>query len=128
MEKWYSFFNKCENDLLQNIDERRQYKLRGIETNITELKSSLLPFSNQSEYKEKDTQLQEIIKKYDIEVQAKKQKKFKRDILDYMNKKVYKWQVEDKEPLGIDDQWKTTLVKKQMFLKQGGWTNTPPQV
>lgn len=32
--------------------------------------------------------------KYDVEIQVKKQKKFKRDVLDYTNKMVYKWQVE----------------------------------
>lgn len=75
MDEWYSFFNKCEGEVLQNIVKRRQFKLRRIEANITEIKSMLLPFVNQREYKEKEQELQEIIKKYDGEVQVKKQKK-----------------------------------------------------
>lgn len=39
-----------------------------------------------------EKELQEVIKKYVTEIQAKKQKKYKRDVLDYQNMKVYKWQ------------------------------------
>lgn len=53
MEEWYSFFNKCENELLQNIVKRRQYKLKLIEASIAEIKT-LLPFTNHKEYKDKE--------------------------------------------------------------------------
>lgn len=75
MEEWYSFFSKCEKELLGKIVRRRQFKLRGIEDTINEIKSLLLPYSNQNEYKTKERELQDIIKKYDAEIQAKKQKK-----------------------------------------------------
>lgn len=88
----------CENDLLQNIVKRRQFKLRGVEMNIIDIKNLLLPFANQKEYKDKERELQETFEKYDTEIQAKKQKKFKSDVLDYKDNKVYKWQGEIEEP------------------------------
>lgn len=95
--------------MLGNIVKRRQLKLRGIEANINEIKSLLQPYSNQNDYKIKERELQDIIKKYDLEIQAKKQKKFKRDVLDYTNRRVYKWQIEnevidaDHDEISLDD-------------------------
>lgn len=66
--------------------------MKGVEASIAEIKNQLAPFANQAEYKHKERELQELIKKYDTEIQAKKQKKYKRDVLDYHNMKVYKWQ------------------------------------
>lgn len=63
VKEWYSFFSKCENELLQNIVKRRQLKLRGVESSINEIKNLLLPYSNQNDYKAKEKELQEIIKK-----------------------------------------------------------------
>lgn len=109
IEDCYAFFSKCEKELLSNIVKRRQLKLRGIEANISEIKTLLQPYSNQSDYKIKERELQEIIKKYDLEIQAKKQKKFKREVLDYTNRKVYKWQMdiegadEDPDEISLDD-------------------------
>lgn len=102
-EKWYQFFNKCKSDLLQTIIKRRKFKLQGVETHIVELQNSLLPFLSKPDYKDKETQLQESIKKYETEIQTKKQKKFKRDVLDYKNNKVYKWQAEEECPLELDE-------------------------
>lgn len=56
-----------------------------------------MPFVNQKEYKDKERELQKFIKKYDIEIHPKKQKKFKRVALDYKNKTFYKWQAEIEE-------------------------------
>lgn len=76
--------------------------MRMIETSITEIKNSLLPFVHLKEYKDKEKELQESIKKYDTTIQAKKQKKFKRDVMDYKNSNVYKWQIhgdsQDEQP------------------------------
>lgn len=74
MEEWYSFFNKCENELIQNIVKRRQHKLK-MEASIAEIKTQLLPFTSHKDYKDKEKKLQEIIKKYDIKIQAKHKKK-----------------------------------------------------
>lgn len=63
MKDWYSLFNKCEGELLRNIIKRKQFKMRGIESNITEIKNLLLPFVHLKEYKDKEKELQESITK-----------------------------------------------------------------
>lgn len=118
MEEWFSFFSKCEKELLGNIIKRRQLKMRTIEVNINEIRTLLLPFNSQSDYKVKERELQEHIKKYDANIQAKKQKKYKRDVLDYTNKKVYKWQIElgetsvDSDELSLDDQFSDEIIEE----------------
>lgn len=78
MEEWYRFFNQSENDLLQKIVVRRQHKLKNIEAEILNLRDQLLSFGETREYKDKETALQKVVKKYDKEIQQTKQKKFER--------------------------------------------------
>lgn len=128
MADWFSLFNKCEGELLQNIVKRRQFKLRMIETNIAEIKGLLVPFASQRDYKDKEKELQEHIKKYDGEIQAKKQKKFKRDVLDYKNNRVYKWQSNledasnDMEDTLMEDPLEEGIEARILGLRE----NTPP--
>lgn len=95
MEEWYKFFNDSEIALLRKIVVRRQHKLKNIESEILQIRDQLLPFHETREYKDKENNLQEAAKKYDKEIQLKKQKKFKRDVLDYKNQQVYKWQTDE---------------------------------
>lgn len=95
MEDWYKFFNDSENALLGKIVIRRRHKLKNIETEILQIRDQLVPFLESREYKEKENKLQEAMTKYDKEIQLKKQKKFRRDVLDYKNQQVYKWQIDE---------------------------------
>lgn len=122
MGDWYTLFNKCEGELLLNIIKRRQFKLRGIKTNLTELKNLLVPFVHLKEYKDKEKELQESIKKYDSDIQANKQKKFKRDVLDYKNSTVYKWQVslddqqDELEDLSMDESSEEPILTRPLGM------------
>lgn len=131
MEEWYSFFNGCENELLHKMIKRRRFKLKGIEASISEIKNQLIPFVNQTEYKNKEKELQESIKKYDTQIQIKKQKKYKRDTLDYQSMNVYKWQTACTDPeftleddVGIDDSPDTSMEMEM----EGQMHNTPQQI
>lgn len=123
MGDWYSFFNTCENELLHNIVKRRQFKLRSIESNIFEIQKLLLHFANQQDYKDKTNELQDHIKKYDGEIQAKKQNKFKRDVLDYKSMQVYKWQVAMEDPNECFDD---TLMDESTPGNSGNYWNGHP--
>lgn len=82
MDDWFRFFNKCEKDLLGMIIKRRQFKLKKVEGIIIQLKEQLAPFADTKEYKDNEKALQEAIQKYDKMIQGKKQKKYKRDVMD----------------------------------------------
>lgn len=69
-----------------------------MEASIIEIKNLLLPCINHNDYKDKEKELQEFIKKYDAEIQIKKQKQCKRDVMDYKNMNVYKWQLALEDP------------------------------
>ncbi|PIO11720.1 hypothetical protein AB205_0093780 [Aquarana catesbeiana] len=127
MEEWYKFFNDSEIALLRKIVVRRQHKLKNIESEILQIKDQLLPFHETREYKDKENNLQEAAKKYDKEIQLKKQKKFKRDVLDYKNQQVYKWQTDEtymEEDLNISmvDDTNESIMEEDATI----WQETEP--
>lgn len=127
MEDWYRFFNESETALLGKIVVRRWHKLKNIETEILQIRDQLIPFLESREYKDKEKNLQEAVTKYDKEIQQKKQKKFRRDVLDYKNQQVYKWQIEENY---MEDDHNISMIDKSressVIEETTTWQETRP--
>lgn len=92
MLEWYEFFNKSEEKHMEMIVCRRNIKLGLLPTKIFQSKENLSPFVATQEYKDKSINLKKQLTKYDNDIKKKKVKKHQRDIKDYKEGKVYRWQ------------------------------------
>lgn len=83
IEEWFKFFNEKGLELLRFLLKRKQRKLRKIDQTIEEIKGEFTTLT---------AQLNKALMKKDKEVQNRKSKKYTRDINDFRNDPVFKWQ------------------------------------
>lgn len=91
-EEWYKFFKNSEKRMLNLILDRRRAKLTQLNHAIQVTKGILDPHKDTKEYIERMNHIKEFMDKVDKETQNKKLKKYQRDINDYQQNMVYKWQ------------------------------------
>lgn len=98
MEEWFEFFNSKSIDGLKFLLQRKLKKTRLIEQQIEEIKQKLEPHKESTDFKRLATQLNKDLIAKDLEVQQRKMKKYQRDISDYKNDQVFKWQSKIEQP------------------------------
>ncbi|XP_040197585.1 GATA zinc finger domain-containing protein 14-like [Rana temporaria] len=91
-DEWFQFFNDKGLELLQLLIKRKQRKIRAIDRSMTEIKTNLEGSKDLPEFMALSKQLQWDMEQKDKETAARKKRKYQRDMKDYEDDLVYKWQ------------------------------------
>lgn len=92
IDEWYSFFESKGREIMEFLIKRKQRKLKSLENQIKEIRDKISPFKDTPEYNKHMGELQKNMQKKDLENRNGKKKKYQRDLDDYQNKRVYRWQ------------------------------------
>ena len=91
-DEWFQFFNDKGLELLALLIKRKQRKIRTVDRNVTELKTNLEGSKELPEFIALSKQLQRDMEQKDKETVARKKRKYQRDMKDYEDDLVFKWQ------------------------------------
>lgn len=93
LPEWFKFFNEAGVNFLQFLIAKKKRKLITLDSEINNIRSKLTPFKGETEYMQKSEALKSILIKEELEQKIKKKRKYNRDIKDYSDNVVFKWQV-----------------------------------
>lgn len=96
-DEWAEFFVKCGLDLIKFIIKRKQKKLQEIQGKIEELREKLEPNKNDEEYKLTSENIQLTLEKKEQEIIKRKNGKYRRDMGDFKNGRIFKWQIQSRQ-------------------------------
>lgn len=92
VDEWYTFFEGKGREVMEFLIKRKQRKLTLLDKQIKEIRDKMYPFRETPEYNKLMGELQKNMQKKDLENKNGKKKKYLRDLEDYQNKRVYRWQ------------------------------------
>lgn len=93
LAEWFKYFNEAGVNFLQFLIAKKKRKLTTLDLEINNIISKLTPFKSESEYMQRLEALKSILIKEESEQRIKKKRKYNRDIKDYSDNIVFKWQV-----------------------------------
>lgn len=91
-EEWFQFFKDKGLELLELLIERKQRKIGALGQTISELKGNVETSKELPEFTALSRQLQRDMEQKDKEAAARKKRKYQRDMKDYEDDLVFKWQ------------------------------------
>ncbi|XP_069611822.1 uncharacterized protein [Ranitomeya imitator] len=91
-ERWIKAANTCSFEFLNIIIENNVTMLKNIETEIDSLQRTLQQDLKADSFQEMISKLDKDIEKWEGAISQNKQKKYERDVTDFENNKVFKWQ------------------------------------
>lgn len=115
VDEWFHFFNNKGLDLLDLLIKRKQKKVRIINKTIEEIKLTLEPLKDTPEFHTLSKQLSRDIEQKDKENAARKKKKYQRDVKDFDDDLVFKWQNKPDEP-GINSNASSPVKEVRLDL------------
>ncbi|OCT55495.1 hypothetical protein XELAEV_18001763mg, partial [Xenopus laevis] len=89
--KFEGILNKCSLDIITLTIEYIQKELITVSEQVNALETQLTQTAGQEEFSVIKSQLDESVRKYRQETEARKRGKFLRDAEDYTNGRVYRW-------------------------------------
>lgn len=92
VKEWGDFFMRKGVELMELLLRRKQRKMKSLESQIQDLQVHLEPHKDSEEFLRLSGELKQKLAKWDSETQAKKKKKFLRDLKDYNEGVIFKWQ------------------------------------
>lgn len=72
--------------------DKKRIKLKNLNDEVSAVKDKLMAYKDHEIYKQKSDHLRQTLEKEDNDQKNKKKKKYNRDLADYSNKTVFKWQ------------------------------------
>lgn len=120
LAEWFKYFNEAGVNFLQFLIAKKKRKLTVLDSEINNIKSKLMPFKSESEYMQRSDALKSIFNKEESEQKMKKKRKYNRDVKDYSDNVVFRWQViapSDPSPV-------TTLTNSQSIPVVNGEITT----
>lgn len=91
--EWFKYFNEAGVGFLQFLVAKKKRKLTMLDLEINTIRSKLAPFKDDQEYIRRSEALKTILIKEEMEQKQKKRRKYNRDIKDYKDNLVFKWQI-----------------------------------
>lgn len=88
---WKTFFNQCGLSLLEKLIERKKLRLQELDIEVQTLKGEMGSLEADPQFLSLSEDTKQKLAKDDLEIQQRKQRKFKRDLLDYEKGQVFKW-------------------------------------
>lgn len=122
LEGWFIYFNDTGVKFLVFLLGKKRDKLKYLNDEVALVRDKLLQFKDQEIYKSKSDQLRQFLEKEDSDQRNKKKKKYNRDLADYSNKMVFKWQIATDEPTEseiMDTQHQLPSLSAQAHLPSG---------
>lgn len=92
IDEWFTFFEGKGREVMEFLIKRKQRKLKLLDNQIKEIRDKIYPLKETPEYIRLMGELQKNMQKKDLENKNGKKKKYIRDLEDYQNKRVYRWQ------------------------------------
>lgn len=123
-DEWFQFFNDKGLELLHLLIKRKQCKVRTLDKKIGELKAIVEISKELPEFETLAKQLQRDMERKDDETAARKRRKYQRDLKDYEDDLVFKWQSKLEET--IINSTNTTPEKEEKSLMVTETNKKPP--
>lgn len=93
------YFNKAGLSLLQFLLVKKKQQLLKLDEEIGALKEKLVPFKNNDDYNKRSEVLKKTFRERGDRTKNKENNKYPRDLEDYKNNNVFKWQSKE-GPMG----------------------------
>lgn len=99
LEGWFVYVNDIGIQFLQFLLGKKHNKLKTLNDEICSVRDKLSPLKFHDVYKQKSDHLRLFLEKEDNDQKIKKKRKYNRDLADYSNQVVFKWQIKTDEPM-----------------------------